>query len=93
MRARPVAWPGLSVSAAAASTRLRPLAGTSLYVAGGFKSPTASFGSNTLTNADASGNSNDVFLVKLTDAGSTGSVAWAQRAGGTDDDAGIALLL
>ena len=67
------------------------VSGTSVYLAGVFDSPTAGFGAATLTNA-APG-TNDVFVAKLTDAGSTGSFVWAQRAGGTGIDAASALAM
>ena len=51
--------------------------GTSIYLAGDFED-TADFGGTTLTSAGAS----DVFVAKLTDAGPTGSVVWAQSGGG-----------
>jgi hypothetical protein len=51
-----------------------------VYVTGQFISSTATFGSTSLTNASSS--NSDVFVAKLTDAGSTASFAWAQRAGG-----------
>lgn len=63
--------------------------GTSVYVAGYFISPTAGFGTTTLTNAGYG----DAFVAKLTDAGSTGSFAWAQRAGGIGHDAVGALAV
>ena len=69
------------------------VSGSNVYVAGGFGSPTAGFGSTTLTNAGANAGTPDSFLAKLTDAGSTGSFAWAQRAGGTGTDAATALAL
>ncbi|MBD2723986.1 T9SS type A sorting domain-containing protein [Hymenobacter armeniacus] len=60
------------------------LAGSSIYMTGAFSSPTCAFGSNTLTNA---GNATqDVFVAKLTDAGSTGAFVWAQRGGGSQND-------
>jgi hypothetical protein len=68
------------------------VSGNSVYVAGGFASPTASFGSINLTNAGNTG-SVDVFVAKLTDTGSTGNFVWAQRAGGTDDDYCFALAV
>ena len=58
------------------------VSGPSVYVAGSFDSPTAGFGATTLTNADVALRASDVFVAKLTDAGGTGSFAWAQRAGG-----------
>ncbi|MGY3088743.1 fructose-1-phosphate kinase PfkB-like protein [Hymenobacter sp. UYAg731] len=69
------------------------LGGTSVYVAGYFGSPTADFGSATLANADANTGNDDVFVAKLTDAGSTSSFAWAQRAGGIDTDFATALAV
>ncbi|GAA4045533.1 hypothetical protein GCM10022409_34460 [Hymenobacter glaciei] len=65
------------------------VSGNSVYLAGGFDSPTAGFGTTPLTNMGFS----DVFVAKLTDAGSTGSFAWAQRAGGTGNDASTALVV
>ena len=59
--------------------------GTSVYVAGTFGNPTASFGPATLTNAGSTDNS-DVFVAKLADAGSAGIFVWAQRAGGLGRD-------
>ena len=54
------------------------VSGTSVYVAGHFDGPTASFGSTVLTNVGQT----NVFVAKLTDAGSTSSFTWAQAAGG-----------
>jgi hypothetical protein len=64
--------------------------GTSVYLTGSFTSPTAGFGSTTLTN---SGYGGEVFVAKLTDAGSTASFVWAQRAGGTEIDEANALTI
>ena len=50
--------------------------GTSVYVAGGYSS-TASFGSLILN-----GSSEDIFVAKLTDTGSSASFTWVQGAGG-----------
>jgi hypothetical protein len=61
--------------------------GATVYVAGFFASPTASFGPSSLTSTGSS----DLFVAKLTDAGSTGSFAWAQRAGGAGSDYATAL--
>jgi hypothetical protein len=63
------------VSALAAS-------GSALYVAGNFSSSAAAFGATTLATA---GN-RDIFVAKLLEAGATTSWAWAQQAGGTDED-------
>ncbi len=57
------------------------VSGTSVYVTGRFYQ-TVTIGSTNLTSAGAY----DVFVAKLTDAGPTGSFAWAQRAGGTSND-------
>ena len=65
------------------------LSGTNVYVTGDFNSPTAGFGSTMLTNAGAT----DVFVAKLSDAGSTGNFRWAQQAGGTANDKGAALAV
>ena len=68
------------------------VSGTSVYVAGYFNSATVGFGSTTLTNAGV-GTSDDLFVAKLTDAGSTGSFTWAQRAGGGGNERATALFL
>jgi hypothetical protein len=68
------------------------VSGTSVYIAGRFDSPTAGFGAVTLTNTSAAPNS-DAFVVKLTDAGSTSSFVWAQRAGGLAVDLASALAV
>jgi hypothetical protein len=65
--------------------------GSSLYVAGTFGNPSATFGPFTLQNAVARG-STDVFLAKLTDAGSTAGFTWATRMGGTAADESTALV-
>ncbi|MBF9142234.1 hypothetical protein [Hymenobacter properus] len=68
--------------------------GTSVYVAGGFAGTTASFGAITLTNFDTSGSySEDGFVAKLTDAGSTSSFVWAQQVGGVRSDRANALAV
>lgn len=66
--------------------------GSAVYVAGGFESARATFGSTTLTNAGTS--QNDVFITKLLDAGATSRFSWAQQAGGSGNDAalGVAVL-
>jgi len=55
--------------------------GNSVYAAGYFTG-TAGFGGTSLTSAGAT----DVVVAKLTDAGSTGAFAWAQRAGGDNSE-------
>ncbi|QIL77528.1 T9SS type A sorting domain-containing protein [Hymenobacter sp. HDW8] len=58
--------------------------GTSIYVGGFFSSPTVSFGSLSLTHANAG--TKDMFVVKLRDEGSSSSFVWAQQAGGGGED-------
>ena len=70
--------------------------GPNVYVAGIFNSPSATFGNTIITNASSSGGmfDTDIFITKLTDAGTSSSFAWAQRAGGTgmfDDAYAIAI--
>jgi hypothetical protein len=55
--------------------------GRSIYVGGSFYSNTCSVGALTLTNADASEHSSDLFVAKLTDAGERAEFVWAQRGG------------
>lgn len=56
-----------------------------IFVTGRFFSPTITFGNYTLTNADNTGNTQDVFIVKYN---SIGEVLWAKSAGGVGDDLG-----
>ncbi len=56
-----------------------------VYATGHFYSDTCTFGSTRLVNTDYDA---DLFVVKYNP---TGSVLWAVRAGGTDDDKGISL--
>jgi hypothetical protein len=64
------------------------ISGTSVYVGGDFNSPTGQLGPLTLSNASntANGFSADGFVARLTDAGSTGSFAWARALGGSGTD-------
>ena len=57
------------------------VSGNSLYLAGNFDGTSLQIGGATLFNAGSVGTT-DAFVAKLTDAGSTGTVAWGQRAGG-----------
>jgi hypothetical protein len=63
--------------------------GTNVYLAGTFQGP-AAFGTTSLA---AVGTNSDVFVAKLTDAGSSAGFAWALRAGGASPDvpAGLAV--
>jgi hypothetical protein len=54
-----------------------------IYITGYFDSPSITFGSTILTNADTSGNTPDIFLAKYDD---TGNVLWAERTGGLNHD-------
>ncbi|NML66319.1 T9SS type A sorting domain-containing protein [Hymenobacter sp. RP-2-7] len=61
------------------------------YVTGRFTSPTATFGTTTLTNTDSGGGGyGDVFVAQLTSAGQW---KWATQAGGPNDDYGSDLVL
>lgn len=53
--------------------------GSSVYVGGSYRSTTAAFGGTTLTNAGVA----NLFVSKLTDAGSSASFAWALQSTGT----------
>ena len=74
--------------------------GQNLYIAGYFGTSAisfsgslgntpATFGSTTLDNIGGY----DAFVAKLTDAGSTGSFNWAQRAGGSSADSATAIAV
>ncbi|MDO7876973.1 T9SS type A sorting domain-containing protein [Hymenobacter sp. ASUV-10] len=75
------------------NARALAVSGSSVYVAGAFFSPTASFGATTLTNTDATAPTSDVFVAKLTDVGSTSNFVWAQQAGGSNYDQVIGLAV
>ncbi|MGI4866426.1 MAG: T9SS type A sorting domain-containing protein [Janthinobacterium lividum] len=56
------------------------VAGSSVYATGAFNSSTASFGPYALTNASPSYYTlGELYVAKLTDAGTSTSVAWAQQ--------------
>ncbi|WP_210516964.1 T9SS type A sorting domain-containing protein [Hymenobacter terricola] len=66
--------------------------GTNVYIAGDFRSPTASFDALTLSNTTASPPfTDDVFVAKLTDGGTNSTFNWVQRAGGSGYDDAYAL--
>ncbi|MGI4742626.1 MAG: T9SS type A sorting domain-containing protein [Janthinobacterium lividum] len=67
------------------------VSGAAVYVAGAFAGQTAAFGAFALTNADNTGATTDAFVAKLTDAGTSAGVVWAQRAGGVSTDAATAV--
>jgi hypothetical protein len=68
--------------------------GSEVFMAGTFESTPATFGTTLLSNAAPSTSySPDIFVAKLTDAGSTGSFTWAQQAGGVNSDLAWALVL
>jgi hypothetical protein len=60
--------------------------GSQVYFAGTFASQQASFGNNVLTKATGPNSTRDVFVGRLTDAGSTSSFDWVQQAGGPGGD-------
>ena len=57
--------------------------GGSLYLAGRFTGPTATFGTTTLTDPNTSTSSLAMYLTKISDGGVSGAFAWAQAAGAT----------
>ncbi|MDO7845880.1 choice-of-anchor D domain-containing protein [Hymenobacter sp. M29] len=59
--------------------------GSTVYAAGAISGTTTVFGNLTLTNAGPP-LTQDVFVAKLTDTGTTGTFVWAQRAGGLNSD-------
>ncbi|UOQ55654.1 T9SS type A sorting domain-containing protein [Hymenobacter cellulosivorans] len=61
--------------------------GTDVYFSGNYASPTAGFGSITLSNSSPTAVfSTDGFVAKLRDAGSTASFGWALKVGGAEHD-------
>ena len=79
------AWVQQAGGAGADQPTAVAISGPSVYVTGFFNGPTSSFGSSMLTNTSAA-STNDVFLAKLTDGGTTGTFNWAQQAGGFNND-------
>ena len=64
-----------------------------IYAAGSFYSPTLTVGSIGLSNTAPASTTSDMYVAKLLDAGSTSSVAWAQKAGGYNDDAAFQVVV
>ncbi|MBF9143330.1 T9SS type A sorting domain-containing protein [Hymenobacter properus] len=69
------------------------VSGSNVYLTGSFQSPTATFGATTLAKAAPTNFTFDGYVARLTDAGSTGTFAWAQRLGGLYNDNGRALAV
>jgi hypothetical protein len=55
-----------------------------IYTIGYYLSPTLTIGTTTLTNADTSGNNDDIYLLKVDS--SNGALSWAQSFGGTSGE-------
>jgi hypothetical protein len=84
-----VAWAQRAGGARDEQPSALALSGANVYVAGRFSGSTQ-FGTTTL--ATLGFQEYDGFVAKLTDAGTAGSVSWAQRIGSTSyDDAALAL--
>lgn len=69
---------GISVARSLATDASR-----NVFITGSFYSPTVDFGTNSLTNLDTTGYTDDLFLVKYDN---DGNVLWAKRAGGNYED-------
>jgi hypothetical protein len=68
--------------------------GNSIYVTGRFNGATSTFGSTVLTNSNPPtpiSTTDDIFLAKLTDTGTTATFAWARSVGNQYDDNAICL--
>jgi len=63
-----------------------------VYAAGYFTGATSAVGGTTLTNSGNVGNG-EIYLAKLTDAGTSGSLSWAQAAGGLYNDQATAVAV
>ncbi len=85
------AWAVRAGGAGSDDAEALAVSGNNVYVTGEFSGPTAGFGSTTLTNANSA--SDDVFVTKLVDAGSTARFVWARRAGGPGDDEAKAMAV
>jgi len=81
---------GIGTAGATNSANAIAVSNGSVYLAGNFTGSTFALGSApALANAQAS--TSDIFVAKLTDAGSSASVAWTRRAGGADNDYAAAI--
>lgn len=69
------------------------VAGSAVYVAGGFSGNGVQFGSTTLNNSNQQPYDRDVFVAKLTDAGATSTWSWVRQAGGGGSDLPVAVRL
>ena len=67
--------------------------GANVYVAGGFRGQTATFGSTVLTNVIDTRDKEDVFVAKLTDGGTTAAWTWAKGGGGQGFDVANAVAV
>lgn len=67
--------------------------GADIYVTGQFRGATATFGTTTLAQTSGSpAFSSDVFVAKLSDAGTAATDGWALQAGGTSTDSTTAIV-
>ncbi|MBH8559501.1 T9SS type A sorting domain-containing protein [Hymenobacter negativus] len=70
------------------------VSGADVYVAGGFTSSTATFGTVSLANSStATARTADVFVTKLSDSGPASTFVWAQKGGGTGGDGANAVAV
>lgn len=67
--------------------------GTSVYLAGYFRSSRITFGTNPIIPNFSYNNLLDGFVAKVTDAGSSASFTWSQNMGGTSTDVANALVV
>lgn len=67
--------------------------GSDIYITGGFNSPAVTFGSTVLAASSSGTSTSDVFVAKLTDAGTSAGFDWARQAGGTGSNLGNALAV
>jgi hypothetical protein len=74
-------WAQRTGGASGDAARAVVASGTSVYVVGGFDSPSIRFGSTTLTGTGADEFAFKAFVAKLTDAGASASFTWAKRCG------------
>ncbi|MCC3156580.1 T9SS type A sorting domain-containing protein [Hymenobacter sp. 15J16-1T3B] len=60
--------------------------GSNIYIVGDLISTRADFGTTIIDNTDPTGQTEDMFVAKLTDTGSTAGFVWTQKAGGLGYD-------
>jgi hypothetical protein len=82
-------WAQQAGGTGAESPTAMAVSGSNLYLTGKYQSPVLALGGSTLANAGNLPNG-ELFVAKLTDAGTAGSFVWGQRVGATTNGTPVA---